>query len=268
MAKFDLAVLGGGPGGYVAAIRGAQLGLKTCVIDQDKLGGICLNWGCIPTKALLKNAEVYHYIKNADTYGINVEKVSVDFKKNIKRSRDVSNRLSKGIEFLIKKNKITHIQGTGKLTSKTSLEVKKKQKTNTIEAKKIILATGARAKSFPGMEFDGNRVISFKEAMILDSPPKKMIIIGSGAIGSEFAYYYNEFGTEVHMIEMLDRILPIEDADVSKEVEKSFKKSNIIFFNLKLNKSSCSCVLTLCDLLIFFLFNLIFLFLKFFSINP
>ena len=227
MAKFDLAVLGGGPGGYVAAIRGAQLGLKTCVIDQDKLGGICLNWGCIPTKALLKNAEVYHYIKNAGTYGINVGKVSVDFKKNIKRSRDVSNRLSKGIEFLIKKNKITHIQGTGKLTSKTSLEVKNKQKTDIIEADKIILATGARPKSFPGMEFDGDRVISFKEAMILDSPPKKMIIIGSGAIGSEFAYYYNEFGTEVHIIEILDRILPIEDADVSKEVEKSFKNSSI-----------------------------------------
>ena len=227
MAKFDLAVLGGGPGGYVAAIRGAQLGLKTCVIDQDKLGGICLNWGCIPTKALLKNAEVYHYIKNAGTYGINVGKVSVDFKKNIKRSRDVSNRLSKGIEFLIKKNKITHIQGTGKLTSITSLEVKNKQKTDTIEADKIILATGARAKSFPGMEFDGNRVISFKEAMILDSPPKKMVIIGSGAIGGEFAYYYNEFGTEVHLIEMMDRILPVEDSDVSKEVAKSFKKSEI-----------------------------------------
>ena len=227
MAKFDLAVLGGGPGGYVAAIRGAQLGLKTCVIDQDKLGGICLNWGCIPTKALLKNAEVYHYIKNAGTYGINVGKVSVDFKKNIKRSRDVSNRLSKGIEFLIKKNKITHIQGTGKLTSKTSLEVKNKQKTDTIEADKIILATGARPKSFPGMEFDANRVISFKEAMILDSPPKKMVIIGSGAIGGEFAYYYNEFGTEVHLIEMMDRILPVEDSDVSKEVAKSFKKSGI-----------------------------------------
>ncbi|MBT6982302.1 MAG: FAD-dependent oxidoreductase, partial [Candidatus Marinimicrobia bacterium] len=227
MAKFDLAVLGGGPGGYVAAIRGAQHGLKTCIIDKDKLGGICLNWGCIPTKALLKNAEVYHTIKHADTYGIKVENVSVDFKKNIQRSRDISNRLSKGIEFLMKKNKITHITGIGKLTSKTSLEVKNKQKTDTIEADKIILATGARPKSFPRMEFDGNRVISFKEAMLLDSPPKKMIIIGSGAIGSEFAYYYNEFGTEVHMIEMLDRILPIEDADVSKEVGKSFKKSSI-----------------------------------------
>jgi len=227
MVKFDLAVLGGGPGGYVAAIRGAQLGLKTCVIDKDKLGGICLNWGCIPTKALLKNAEVYHTIKNADTYGINVGKVSVDFNKNIKRSRDVSNRLSKGIEFLMKKNKITHITGIGKFTSKTTLEVKNGNKKEKVEADKIILATGARPRTFPGMELDGKRVISYKEAMILDAPPKKMIIIGSGAIGSEFAYYYNEFGTEVHMIEMLDRILPIEDADVSKEVEKSFKKSGI-----------------------------------------
>ena len=227
MAKFDLAVLGGGPGGYVAAIRGAQLGLKTCVIDKDKLGGICLNWGCIPTKALLKNAEVYHTVKNAGTYGINVGKVSVDFKKNIKRSRDVSNRLSKGIEFLMKKNKITHIAGTGKLTSKTTLEVKNGKKTKTVEADKIIIATGARPRSFPRMEYDGERIISYKEAMVLNALPKKMIIIGSGAIGSEFAYYYNEFGTEIHMVEMLDRMLPIEDIDVSKEVEKSFKKVGI-----------------------------------------
>jgi len=228
MAKFDLAVLGGGPGGYVAAIRGAQLGLKTCVIDQDKLGGICLNWGCIPTKALLKNAEVYHYIKNADTYGINVGKVSVDFKKNIKRSRDVSNRLSKGIEFLMKKNNITHIQGAGKLISKTSLEVKNKQKKITLEADKIIIATGARPLKIPGIGLDGKRVISYKEAMVLETPPKKMIIIGSGAIGTEFAYYFNEFGAEIQLIEMMDRILPVEDSDVSKEVAKSFKKSGII----------------------------------------
>ena len=228
MSKFDLAVLGGGPGGYVAAIRGAQLGLKTCVIDQDKLGGICLNWGCIPTKALLKNAEVYHYIKNADTYGINVGKVSVDFKKNIKRSRDVSNRLSKGIEFLMKKNNITHIQGAGKLISKTSLEVKNKQKKITLEADKIIIATGAHPLKIPGIGLDGKRVISYKEAMVLETPPKKMIIIGSGAIGTEFAYYFNEFGVEIQLIEMVDRILPVEDSDVSKEVAKSFKKSGII----------------------------------------
>lgn len=237
MAKFDLAVLGGGPGGYVAAIRGAQLGLKTCVIDKDKLGGICLNWGCIPTKALLKNAEVYHHIKNADTYGIKVEKVSVDFKKNIKRSRDVSNRLSKGIEFLMKKNKITHIQGTGKLTSNTSIEIKNGKTKEVVDADKIIIATGARPRTFPGMTFDGKRIIGSKEAMTLESPPKKMIIIGSGAIGSEFAYYYNEFGTEVHLIEMMDRILPIEDEDVSKEVARSFKKSGIkLYTNTKVSK--------------------------------
>jgi len=227
MADYDLAILGGGPGGYVAAIRGAQLDKKVCLIDKDKLGGVCLNWGCIPTKALLKNAEIYHHIKNAGTYGIMVEKVSVDFKKNIKRSRDVSNRLSKGIEFLMKKNRISHISGTGKLTSNTTLEVKNGKKTEIIEAHKIIIATGARPRSFPGMEFDGKRVISSKEAMVLDAPPKKMIIIGSGAIGSEFAYYYNEFGTEVHLVEMMDRILPVEDLDVSIEVEKSFIKSGI-----------------------------------------
>ena len=227
MADYDLAILGGGPGGYVAAIRGAQLGLKTCIIEKDKLGGICLNWGCIPTKALLKNAEVYNTIKNADKYGIKVDKISVDFPANIKRSRNVSNRLSKGIEFLMKKNRISHISGTGKLTSNTTLEVKNGKMAEIIEAHKIIIATGARPRSFPGMKIDGKRVISSKEAMVLDAPPKKMIIIGSGAIGSEFAYYYNEFGTEVHLVEMMDRILPVEDLDVSREVEKSFKKSGI-----------------------------------------
>ena len=169
MADYDLAILGGGPGGYVAAIRGAQLGQKVCLIDKDKLGGVCLNWGCLPTKALLKNAEIYHHIKNAGTYGIMVEKVSVDFKKNIKRSRDVSNRLSKGIEFLMKKNRISHISGTGKHTSNTTLEVKNCKKTEIIEANKIIIATGARPRSFPGTKIDGKRVISSKEAMVLVS---------------------------------------------------------------------------------------------------
>ena len=227
MANYDLAILGGGPGGYVAAIRGAQLGLKTCIIEKDKLGGICLNWGCIPTKALLKNAEVYNTIKNADKYGIKVDKISVDFPANIKRSRDVSNRLSKGIEFLMKKNKITHIYGMGKLTSKTTIETTSSKKKEKVNAKKIIIATGARPRSFPGMEIDGKRVISSKEAMMLNTPPKKMIIIGSGAIGSEFAYYYNEFGTEVHLVEMMDRILPVEDEDISKEVASNLKKSGI-----------------------------------------
>ena len=227
MANYDLAILGGGPGGYVAAIRGAQRGLKTCIIEKDKLGGICLNWGCIPTKALLKNAEVYNTIKNADKYGIKVDKISVDFPANIKRSRDVSNRLSKGIEFLMKKNKITHIHGMGKLTSKTTIETTSSKKKEKVNTKKIIIATGARPRSFPGMEIDRKRVISSKEAMILNTPPKKMIIIGSGAIGSEFAYYYNEFGTEIHLVEMMDRVLPVEDEDVSKEVARNFKKSGI-----------------------------------------
>ena len=227
MVNYDLAILGGGPGGYVAAIRGAQLGLKTCIIEKDKLGGICLNWGCIPTKALLKNAEVYNTIKNAYKYGIKVDKIAVDFPANIKRSRDVSNRLSKGIEFLMKKNEITHIYGMGKLTSKTTIETNNSKKKEKVNAKKIIIATGARPRSFPGMEIDGKRVISSKEAMMLNTPPKKMIIIGSGAIGSEFAYYYNEFGTEVHLVEMMDRILPVEDEDVSKEVASNFKKSGI-----------------------------------------
>ena len=227
MLKFDLAVLGGGPGGYVAAIRAAQLGQKICIIDEDKLGGICLNWGCIPTKALLKNAEVYHIIKNADRYGITVDQVKVNFKNNVKRSRDVASRLSKGIEFLMKKNKITHIKGRGKLTSSNKIEVKERNKINIIEANNIVIATGARPISFPNMLLDGRRVISSKEAMMLESPPKKMTIIGSGAIGCEFAYYFNEFGTQVHLLEMMDHILPNEDPEVSDEVEKSFKRAGI-----------------------------------------
>lgn len=227
MIKFDLAVLGGGPGGYVAAIRAAQLGQKICIIDKEKLGGVCLNWGCIPTKALLKNAEVYHIIKNADSYGVTVGQVKVNFKKNVKRSRDVASRLSKGIEFLMKKNKITHIKGIGKLINKNKIEVQKGNKKETVEANNIVIATGARPRSFPNMELDGSRIISSKEAMILESPPKKMIIIGSGAIGCEFAYYFNEFGTQVHLIETMDHILPNEDSEISNEVEKSFKVSGI-----------------------------------------
>ena len=227
MRTFDLAVLGGGPGGYISAIRGAQIGEKVCIIDKDKLGGVCLNWGCIPTKSLLKNAEVYHTIKNSDSYGINVGEITVDYKKNIKRSRDVANRLSKGIEFLIKKNKITHIIGTGKLTSNNTIEIVKDGETETIKVKNIILATGARPRSFPGLEYDGKRVISSKEAMVLENLPKKMIIIGSGAIGCEFAFYFNEFGTEVHLIEAQENILPIEDIDVGKELKNSFESNGI-----------------------------------------
>lgn len=237
MEKFDIAVLGGGPGGYVAAIRATQLGLKTAIIDQDRLGGICLNWGCIPTKALLKNAEILNYVKNARQYGINIPNYEVDFGKTIKRSRNVSARLSKGVEFLMKKNKITHIVGRGKLKSANEIEVFKADKTQTVQAEKVILATGGRPRIFPGMELDGKQVISSKEALVLEQPPKKMVIVGAGAIGVEFAYFYNEYGTEVHLIEMLPTILPVEDVDVAKEVEKSFKKSGIkIYTGTKVNQ--------------------------------
>ena len=227
MAAFDTVVLGGGPGGYVSAIRAAQLGNKTAIIDQDRLGGICLNWGCIPTKALLKSAEILHYIKNSGGYGIKVPKYDIDFDQTIKRSRDISFNLSKGIEFLMKKNKIKHIIGRGMLNSESEVIVdvgKKKQK---IQAKKIIIATGGRVKKFPGIEFDGINIISSKEAMVVESPPKKLIIIGAGAIGVEFAYFFNEFGSQVHLIEMMPNILPNEDLEISKELEKLFKKTGI-----------------------------------------
>ncbi len=237
MAKFDIAVLGGGPGGYVSAIRAAQLGKKVVIIDKDRLGGICLNWGCIPTKVLLKNAEVLNYIKNADSFGVNVSKYSVDFHATISKSRTVSDQLSKGIAFLMKKNNITHIEGTGKLTSDTTIIVKNGKKNKSVTAEKIILATGGRPRSFPGMEIDGERIISSKEAMILKKIPKKMIIIGSGAIGVEFAYFYNEYGTEVHLIEMMPRIVPVEDEAVSKELARNFKKTKIkIYTETKVTK--------------------------------
>ena len=192
--RFDLAIIGGGPGGYLAAIKAAQKGKNVCLIDKDKLGGVCLNWGCIPTKALIKNAEVYNYVKNSEKYGISIKDYSVDFKKNIKRSRNVSDRLSKGIEYLIKKNKVTHIKGKGILKSENKILVESQKKSIVLETDYIILAMGARPKSLPGLEFDYKRIISSKEAMVLDSIPKKIIIIGSGAIGCEFSYYFNEFG--------------------------------------------------------------------------
>ena len=227
MTRFDLAVIGGGPGGYVAAIRAAQLGQKVCIVEKEKLGGVCLNWGCIPTKALIKNAEVYSLIKDSENYGIKVQNISVDFKKNVKRSRDISQRLSKGIEFLMKKNKIKHFNGIGRLKSKNSIEINNNDKVYIVEADKIIIATGARPKTFPGLDFDSENVISSKDAMLLENPPKDLIIIGSGAIGVEFAYYFNEFGTKVHIVEMMDRILPNEDQEASEEVEKNFERSGI-----------------------------------------
>ncbi|MFL3008157.1 MAG: dihydrolipoyl dehydrogenase [Candidatus Neomarinimicrobiota bacterium] len=228
--EFDLAIIGGGPGGYLAAIKAAQKGKNVCLIDKDRLGGVCLNWGCIPTKALIKNAEVYNYVKNSEKYGIIIKDYSVDFKKNIKRSRNVSDRLSKGIQYLIKKNNITHIQGKGILKSENQILVESQKKSILVKANYIILAMGARPKSFPGLEFDYKRIISSKESMVLDSVPKKIIIIGSGAIGCEFSYYFNEFGSEVHLIEAKKNILPVEDVDVSKELEREFKKSGIFVY--------------------------------------
>lgn len=227
MNKYDLAVIGGGPGGYVAAIRASQLGLKTAIIDKDKLGGICLNWGCIPTKALLRNAEVLQTIKDAGKFGILVDGYTVDMNKTVKRSRQVSDRLSKGVEYLMKKNKITYFKGTGTINSAGKIKIENDRKKETILASKIILATGARAKALPGVDFDGTQIIGSKEAMMLTKIPNKMIIVGGGAIGVEFAYFYNIYGSQIDIIEMLPNILPVEDVDISKELEKEFKKSGI-----------------------------------------
>jgi len=225
--SFDITILGGGPGGYVAAIRASQLGLKTAIIEKDELGGVCLNWGCIPTKSLLKSAEMIDSIKNADQYGIKISSYKIEYGKIIDRSRQISERLSKGISFLMKKNNITHIQGRGVFTSKDNIEVSKGKKITNVKSKHFIVATGGRPKNVPGVTFDGKQIISSKEAMILKKPPKDMVIIGGGAIGSEFAYFYNSCGTKITMIEMMDRILPMEDKDISKELRKQFIDSGI-----------------------------------------
>lgn len=225
MKKFDVIIIGGGPGGYVAGIRASQLKLNVAIIEDKHLGGICLNWGCIPTKALLKNAEVLHTIKNAKKFGIEIEDFSINWKKVIKRSRDISRRLSKGIEFLLIKNKISHINGRGIIKSKTEIEVLLSDgKKEIFSAKNIIIATGARSKYFSGMEPNGKRIITSKEAMVLDEQPKSMIVIGAGAIGIEFAHFYNSYGTEVTIIEALPQILPSEDIEVADELSKIFKK--------------------------------------------
>ena len=223
--NYDVIILGSGPAGYVTAIRSSQLGLKTAVIEKENLGGICLNWGCIPTKALLKNADVLTIIKNASKYGIEIPEYTVKWSKVIKRSRDVARRLNKGIEFLMKKNKVTYIPARGKLIDATTVQTtSEKGDVNKISASKIIIATGARPKWFPGMEPDGDRVITSKEAMVQEEQPKSLIIIGAGAIGIEFAHFYNTYGTEVTVIEALPTILPVEDEDVSKELLGIFKK--------------------------------------------
>ncbi|MFZ9386811.1 MAG: dihydrolipoyl dehydrogenase [Chitinophagaceae bacterium] len=224
---YDVVVLGSGPGGYVAAIRASQLGFKTAVIEKESLGGICLNWGCIPTKALLKSAQVYEYIKHAKDFGIEASGTP-QFEGIIKRSRGVADKMSKGVQFLMKKNKIDVIAGFGKLVSKGKLAVTDKDgKTQTVEARHIIIATGGRSRELPAMKIDGQKIIGYREAMVLPKMPKSMIIVGSGAIGVEFAYFYNSMGTKVTIVEFLPRIVPVEDEDISKELEKQYKKNGI-----------------------------------------
>ncbi len=223
MSKYDVIVLGSGPGGYVAAIRASQLGLKTAIIEKESLGGVCLNWGCIPTKALLKSAQVFEYLKHASDYGLTVKEFDKDFDAVVKRSRDVAGGMSKGVQFLMKKNKIDVIEGYGTLKASKKIDVDGKE----YSADHIIIATGARSRELPSLPQDGKKVIGYREAMSLPKQPKKLIVVGSGAIGVEFAYFYNSMGTEVTIVEYLPNIVPVEDEDVSKQLERSFKKTGI-----------------------------------------
>jgi len=228
--KYQIAILGGGPGGYVAAIRAAQLGFKTVIIDKEKLGGICLNWGCIPTKSLLKNAEIYDNVKNrGNEFGIYAKDISFNFSEIIKRSRDISDRISKNVEILIKKNKVDRIRGYGKLISQHEISIftNDGKQGETISADNIIIATGARPKILSNIPVDKKNIITSTEAMSLAEQPKELIIIGAGAIGIEFAYFYSVLGTKVTVIEMLDNILPLEESEVSQTLEKNFKKRGI-----------------------------------------
>jgi dihydrolipoamide dehydrogenase len=224
---YDVVVIGTGPGGYVAAIRAAQLGFKTAVIEKESLGGICLNWGCIPTKALLKSAQVFEYVKHSKDYGIEA-KGTPNFEAVIKRSRGVADKMSKGVQFLMKKNKIDVIMGYGRLVARGKIEVTgADNKKQTVESKHIILATGARSRELPNLKIDGKKVIGYREAMILAQQPKSLIVVGSGAIGVEFGYFYNSLGTKVTIVEFLPRIVPVEDEEISKELEKNFKKQGM-----------------------------------------
>jgi len=231
MEKFDLIVLGSGPGGYVTAIRASQLGLKTAIIEKESLGGICLNWGCIPTKALLKSAQVFEYLKNAEDYGISVNDVNKNFNSVIKRSRKVADKMSKGVNFLMKKNKIKVFKGFGRLTNDHTVTITDESSKETIIfSEKIIISTGARSKEIASLKQDGKNIIGYREAMTLNTQPKDIIIVGSGAIGIEFAFFYNSMGSNVTIIEYLDRIVPVEDKEISKELEKNFKKKGIKIF--------------------------------------
>ena len=225
--NFDVIVLGSGPGGYVTAIRASQLGLKTAVVEKEHLGGVCLNWGCIPTKALLKSAQVFEYINHAEDFGITVKDANADFPAVIKRSRNVADGMSSGIEYLLKKNKIEVINGFGKVIKSNKISVTSNGKSTEYSAKHIIIATGARSRELPNLPQDGKKILGYRDALSLTPAPKKMVIVGSGAIGVEFAYFYNAMGVDVTVVEYMSNIVPVEDVDVSKQLQRSFKKSGI-----------------------------------------
>ena len=249
MSKYDLIVIGSGPGGYVAAIRASQLGLKVGVVEKAELGGICLNWGCIPTKALLKSANVFEYFKHAKDYGIEVKDFKADVGGMVKRSRDVAGSMSKGIQFLFKKNKIDHIAGVAKLKKGQKVEVTDAAgKKTDYDAKHIIVATGGRSRELPNLKIDGKKIIGYREAMVLQEQPKKLLVVGSGAIGVEFAYFYHTIGTEVTIVEFLPRIVPVEDEEVSKALDRAFKKAGMKIHTssevTKVDTSGKGCVAT------------------------
>jgi dihydrolipoamide dehydrogenase len=249
MSKYDLIVIGSGPGGYVAAIRASQLGMKVGVVEKAELGGICLNWGCIPTKALLKSANVFEYFKHAKDYGIEVKDYKADVTGMVKRSRDIAGSMSKGVQFLFKKNKIDQIAGYGKLKKGQKVEVTDAAgKKTDYEAKHIIVATGGRSRELPNLKIDGKKIIGYREAMVLQEQPKKLLVVGSGAIGVEFAYFYHAIGTEVTIVEFLPRIVPVEDEEVSKTLDKAFKKAGMKVYTssevTKVDTSGKGCVAT------------------------
>ena len=237
MNGYDIIIIGSGPGGYVTAIRASQLGYKTAIVEKESLGGVCLNWGCIPTKALLKSAQVFDYLKHAKDYGLTIKEYDKDFKSVIYRSREVAKGMSKGVQFLMKKNKIDIITGHGKVLPGKKVSVSNGNKTEEYGAKHIIIATGSRSRELPSIPQNGENIIGYRKAMTLDKQPKKLIVVGSGAIGIEFAYFYNTMGTEVIIVEYLERILPLEDEEISKQLERSFKKSGIkILTNAEVKK--------------------------------
>ena len=225
--RFDLAILGSGPGGYVAAIRASQLGLKVAIVERERLGGICLNWGCIPTKALLRTSEIYHYMQHADAYGLSAASVSFDLAKVVDRSRKVAGQLNAGVKSLMKKNKVTVVEGEGRLTRATQITVRTGDQERVLNAANVIVATGARARDLPGTPADGKRVWTYRHAMVPPEMPTKLLVIGSGAIGIEFASFYSDMGANVTVVEMLDRVLPVEDADVSAHMAKALTKQGM-----------------------------------------